>query len=110
MQPNFLIVMVDQMNGPILDPDMINFLHIPNMRKLLAKGVKFNNCYTPSPLCTPSRGSFMTGMLPSRSGIYDNAAEFKSTTPSFAHYLRDMGYQTALSGKMHFVGADQLHQ
>ena len=109
MQPNFLIVMVDQMNGPILDPDMINFLHIPNMRKLLAKGVKFNNCYTPSPLCTPSRGSFMTGMLPSRSGIYDNAAEFKSTTPSFAHYLRDMGYQTALSGKMHFVGADQLH-
>jgi len=109
MQPNFLILMVDQMTGPLFDPDMINHLHIPNMRKLIDKGVKFNNCYTPSPLCTPSRGSFMTGQLPSRNGIYDNAAEFKSTTPSFAHYLRDMGYQTALSGKMHFVGADQLH-
>ncbi|MDP6969747.1 MAG: choline-sulfatase [Gammaproteobacteria bacterium] len=109
MQPNFLILMVDQMAGPLLDDDMIKHLHIPNMRKLIDKGVKFNNCYTPSPLCTPSRGSFMTGMLPSRNGIYDNAAEFKATTPSFAHYLRDLGYQTALSGKMHFVGPDQLH-
>ena len=109
MQPNFLILMVDQMSGPLLDSDMIDHLHIPNMRKLIDKGVKFNNCYTPSPLCTPSRGSFMTGQLPSRNGIYDNAAEFKATTPSFAHYLRDMGYQTALSGKMHFVGPDQLH-
>ena len=109
MQPNFLILMVDQMTGPLLDADMIDHLHIPNMRKLIDKGVKFNNCYTPSPLCTPSRGSFMTGQLPSRNGIYDNAAEFKATTPSFAHYLRDMGYQTALSGKMHFVGPDQLH-
>lgn len=108
-QPNFLILMVDQMTGPLLDDDMIDHLHIPNMRKLIDKGVKFNNCYTPSPLCTPSRGSFMTGMLPSRNGVYDNAAEFKATTPSFAHYLRDLGYQTALSGKMHFVGPDQLH-
>jgi len=51
----------------------------------------------------------MNGMLPSRSGIYDNAAEFKATTPTFAHYLRSLGYQTCLSGKMHFVGPDQLH-
>ena len=41
--------------------------------------------------------------------IYDNAAEFKATTPTFAHYLRNLGYQTALCGKMHFVGPDQLH-
>jgi choline-sulfatase len=109
MKPNFLILMVDQMAGPLLDSDMIEHLHIPNMKKLIARGVKFNNCYTPSPLCTPSRGSFMTGMLPSRNGIYDNAAEFKSTTPSYAHYLRAEGYQTALAGKMHFIGADQLH-
>lgn len=51
----------------------------------------------------------MTGQLPSSNGIYDNAAEFKATTPSFAHYLRNLGYQTALCGKMHFVGPDQLH-
>ena len=51
----------------------------------------------------------MTGALPSRTGAYDNSAEFRSSIPTFAHYLRLEGYRTCLSGKMHFVGADQLH-
>jgi len=108
-QSNILVLMVDQMTGTLLDDNMIDHLHIPNMRKLINRGVKFDNAYTSSPLCTPARGSFMTGQLPSRNGIYDNAAEFTASTPSYAHYLRDLGYQTALSGKMHFVGPDQLH-
>jgi choline-sulfatase len=107
--PNFLILMVDQMSGALFDQDMIAHLHIPNMRALIDKGVTFEKAYCSSPLCTPARGSFMNGMLPSRSGIYDNAAEFTASTPTYAHYLRNMGYQTALSGKMHFVGPDQLH-
>ncbi|MCA1969199.1 MAG: choline-sulfatase, partial [Rhizobium sp.] len=41
--------------------------------------------------------------------VYDNAAEFASDIPTFAHHLRNAGYQTSLSGKMHFVGPDQLH-
>jgi choline-sulfatase len=45
--------------------------------------------------------------LPHR--VYDNAAEFASDIPTFAHHLRRAGYQTCLSGKMHFVGPDQLH-
>ena len=106
---NFLVLMVDQMTGTLLDEGTIEHLHIPNIRALMARGVTFNNAYCASPLCTPARGSFMSGQLPSLNGIYDNAAEFKATTPTFAHYLRKMGYQTALSGKMHFVGPDQLH-
>lgn len=51
----------------------------------------------------------MTGLLPSGTTVYDNAAEFPSNLPTYAHYLRRAGYYTALSGKMHFVGADQLH-
>jgi choline-sulfatase len=51
----------------------------------------------------------MSGQLPSRTGVYDNAAEFPSSTPTFAHYLRRLGYRTVLCGKMHFVGPDQLH-
>lgn len=106
---NFLILMVDQMSGCLLDEQMLSHLHAPNIKGLIAQGVKFENAYCASPLCTPARGSFMTGQLPSRSGIYDNAAEFPASTPTFAHYLRLNGYQTALSGKMHFVGPDQLH-
>ena len=51
----------------------------------------------------------MSGQLPSRTGVYDNAAEFCSSIPTFAHHLRGAGYYTCLSGKMHFVGPDQLH-
>jgi choline-sulfatase len=51
----------------------------------------------------------MTGQLPTRTGVYDNSAEFPSAVPTFAHYLRLEGYRTCLSGKMHFVGPDQLH-
>ncbi|MEX4003664.1 choline-sulfatase [Paraburkholderia sp. EG285A] len=42
-------------------------------------------------------------------GAYDNAAELPAQTLTFAHYLRNAGYQTVLSGKMHFCGPDQLH-
>ena len=51
----------------------------------------------------------MSGQLPSRTRVYDNAAEFASDIPTFAHHLRAAGYYTCLSGKMHFVGPDQLH-
>jgi choline-sulfatase len=51
----------------------------------------------------------MYGRLPSATGVYDNAAEFPSQLPSFAHYLRAAGYRTILTGKMHFCGPDQLH-
>jgi choline-sulfatase len=47
--------------------------------------------------------------LPRRTRVYDNAAEFASDIPTYAHHLRRAGYQTILSGKMHFVGPDQLH-
>jgi len=51
----------------------------------------------------------MTGRLPSRIGAFDNGAEFPASVPTFAHYLRDAGYYTCISGKMHFLGPDQLH-
>jgi choline-sulfatase len=51
----------------------------------------------------------MTGRYISRCGGYDNAAYLPSTVATLAHYLRMMGYRTALSGKMHFIGPDQLH-
>jgi choline-sulfatase len=71
--------------------------------------VVFENAYCNSPLCAPSRASLMTGLLPSRTGAIDNAAELPASIPTFGHHLRNQGYQTSLCGKMHFVGPDQLH-
>ncbi|MBT8460766.1 MAG: choline-sulfatase [Boseongicola sp.] len=108
-QPNILIVMVDQLAGTFFPDGPAEFLHAPNLKALAARSVRFANTYTASPLCAPGRGGFMSSMLPSETGIYDNAAEFRADIPTFAHHLRGAGYSTTLSGKMHFVGPDQLH-
>jgi choline-sulfatase len=107
--PNILIVMVDQLNGTLFPDGPADWLHAPHLKALAARSLRFANSYTASPLCAPARASFMSGQLPSRTGVYDNAAEFASSIPTYAHHLRRAGYQTCLSGKMHFVGPDQLH-
>ena len=108
-RPNFLILMVDQLTGTLFPDGPADFLHAPNLKRLAARSVRFANTYTGSPLCAPGRASFMSGQLPSRTRVYDNAAEFASDIPCFTHHLRAAGWQTCLSGKMHFVGPDQLH-
>ena len=108
-QANILILMVDQLNGTLFPDGPADWLHTPNLKRLAERSVRFANAYTASPLCAPGRASFMTGQLPSATGVYDNAAEFRSDLPTYAHHLRRAGYYTCLSGKMHFVGPDQMH-
>jgi choline-sulfatase len=109
MRPDILIVMADQMTPAALPFHGNPVTRTPAMSWLADSGVVFDAAYTASPLCSPGRASFMTGLLPSRTRTYDNAAEFTSEIPTFAHYLRSAGYRTVLSGKMHFCGPDQLH-
>jgi len=108
-QPNILIIQADQCAPQALPSYGHPIVKAPNIESLARRGVLFENAYCNSPLCAPSRFSMLTGQLPSRTGVYDNAAEMPSHIPTFAHYLRNLGYQTILCGKMHFVGADQLH-
>jgi len=108
-RPNILILVVDQLNGTLFPDGPAAWLHAPALTALAARSVRFANTYCASPLCAPSRASLMSGQLPRRTGVYDNAAEFASDIPTYAHHLRRAGYRTCLSGKMHFVGPDQLH-
>jgi choline-sulfatase len=108
-RPNILIIMVDQLNGTLFPDGPAAWLHAPHLKALAARSARFKNNYTSSPLCAPARASFMAGQLPSRTRVYDNAAEYVSSIPTYAHHLRRAGYYTVLSGKMHFVGPDQLH-
>ncbi len=107
--PNILLVMADQLVPAALPFHGNQVTQAPTMSALADTGVVFDNAYTGSPLCAPARASLMTGLLPSRTHAYDNASEFSSEIPTFAHYLRASGYRTVLSGKMHFCGSDQLH-
>jgi choline-sulfatase len=107
--PNILIVMADQMAPAFLSIYGHPLVRAPNMASLARDGVVFDSAYCASPLCAPSRASLMSGLLPSRTRVYDNAAEFAADIPTFAHALRLRNYRTILSGKMHFCGPDQLH-
>ncbi|MCP4877914.1 MAG: choline-sulfatase [Gammaproteobacteria bacterium] len=108
-QPNILVIMADQFAAPVLSTYGGKTAITPHLDKLAAGAVVFDSAYCNSPLCAPSRYVFMSGQLPSKIGAYDNAAEFPADIPTYAHYLRHSGYRTALSGKMHFCGPDQLH-
>ncbi len=107
--PNIVLIMADQLAPQFTGAYGHPLVRTPHMESIAANGVRFDAAYCNSPLCAPSRASFMTGQLPSRIGAYDNGSEFPASVPTFAHYLRMMGYRTCLSGKMHFVGPDQLH-
>jgi len=108
-RPDILIIMADQLAPSALPFHGNPVTRAPALSRLAESGVVFDAAYTASPLCAPARASLMTGLLPSRTGAYDNAAQFSSEIPTFAHYLRLAGYRTVLAGKMHFCGPDQLH-
>ncbi|HEV7136335.1 MAG TPA: choline-sulfatase [Steroidobacteraceae bacterium] len=108
-KPNFLILMADQLAAAALPAYGNRVAKTPHLDRLAEQSVVFRSAYCNSPLCAPSRFAFMTGRLPSKIGAFDNAAELAAHVPTFAHYLRVAGYRTALSGKMHFCGPDQLH-
>ncbi|MEP7207337.1 MAG: choline-sulfatase [Casimicrobiaceae bacterium] len=107
--PNVVLIQVDQ-----LAPRYLSFyghprVKTPNLDRLAARSVVFDQAYCNYPLCSPSRASMLTGCLPFSISQWDNGAEFFAEIPTLAHYLRAAGYSTTLCGKMHFVGPDQHH-
>ena len=107
--PNILFVMADQLGAAALPAYGHKTLKTPHIDRLAEAGTVFDNAYCNSPLCSTSRVSMLSGRLASELDAYDNASEFPAAIPTFAHYLRSLGYRTCLSGKMHLVGPDQLH-
>jgi choline-sulfatase len=108
-RPNFLVLMADQMAAPPLPCYGGKVVRAATMSKLAETGVVFDAAYCNSPICAPSRFSMLSGQYPTAIGAYDNAAEFPASIPTLMHYLVAGGYRTILSGKMHFIGPDQLH-
>ena len=108
-RPNILVIQADQLAAKYLGAYGDAIASTPHIDSLAASGATFESAYSNFPLCAPSRFSMMSGQLGSTIEAFDNGAEFTSSTPTFAHYLRNLDYQTCLVGKMHFVGADQLH-
>lgn len=108
-RPNILVIQADQLNANCLGVYGNEVAQSPHIDAIGRSGAVFETAYSNFPLCAPSRFSMLSGRLASNIGAYDNGAEFPSSIPTLMHYLRHGGYHTCLSGKMHYVGADQLH-
>ncbi len=108
--PNILIVMADQMAPAFLPIYGHASTRAPHMHSLAEERRRVRQRLLRQPaLLAFARLASWPGCLPSRTRVYDNAAEFSADIPTFAHHLRLRGYRTILSGKMHFCGPDQLH-
>lgn len=77
--------------------------HTPNMDALTEEGMQFSRCFQSAPMCSPTRHNIYTGLYPVKSGAYPNHTFAKDGTKSVAHYLGDLGYRVALSGKTHIA-------
>ncbi|TAL88359.1 MAG: choline-sulfatase [Candidimonas sp.] len=108
-RPNIILLMADQLTAFALENYGNRIVKAPNIASLSENGVTFESAYCNFPICAPSRYSLLSGRLPHAIKAFDNASEFAADQPTLLHYLRRLDYNTALSGKMHFVGPDQLH-
>lgn len=108
-QPNILVVMSDEHSPRFSAAYGHPFVDTPNMQRLSDAGATFENAYCNSPVCAPSRASFMAGQLLPSVEVWDNAASLSSDEATWAHLLNAAGYETILCGKMHFQGPDQAH-
>ena len=109
-RPNILIIMVDQLNGTLFPDGPATGCMRRNLKALAgALGPLRQQLHRLAALRAGPRLLHGRASCRSRTRVYDNAAEFACVIPTYAHHLRRAGYYTALSGKMHFVGPDQLH-
>lgn len=104
-----LLYMSDQHTAGVAGFMGDKIVRTPNLDAIAERAFVFENAYTTCPLCVPARASFMTGRIPSRLGVFNNAGDFKSSEPTFAHAHAMKGYESVLIGRMHFVGMDFYH-
>ena len=102
-RPNILFVSTDQQRFDALGANGNAEIHTPNLDRLAGGGVNFANCHVQSPICSPSRMSFLTGRYPSALGVTDNGIELPADVPTLATMLGEAGYYCGQIGKLHFL-------
>jgi arylsulfatase A-like enzyme len=101
-KPNVLFIIVDDLK-PILGCYGDPFVKTPNIDRFAKEGVVFTNAYCQQAVCGPSRASFLTGMRPDYTGVWDLETEMRNINPeilSMPQFFKQNGYITAGIGKV----------
>jgi N-acetylglucosamine-6-sulfatase len=103
-RPNIVFILLDDLRWDEMD---YPFVQAKNLKRIGAEGVRFENAFVTTPLCSPSRASFLTGQYAHNHGITDNTARDAASHKliTFPRLLHDGGYETAFVGKWH-MGLD----
>ncbi|MCX2575885.1 sulfatase family protein [Pedobacter sandarakinus] len=100
-RPNVVIIMADDLDTRQLSCYGGKNIQTRNIDKLAGEGLKFNNIYASHATCVPTRASLFTGLYPMRHGSFQNHKPVYPNMKSVGHYLANVGYQVALTGKDH---------
>lgn len=107
-KPNLLFVFSDQQTFDMVGCYGNRQIITPNIDKLASAGLRFDNCFSNSPICTPFRGMLMSGQYSLYNGCYVNDTPLiPGNGKKFAEVLRDDGYYTGYIGKWHLLGGDR---
>ncbi len=106
-RPNFVFVLVDDLRWDSLGCTGHPFLKTPHIDSLAREGARFTNAFVTTPLCSPARGSFLTGQYVHKHGVVSNRGheELSHKLVTFPRLLRESGYETGYVGKWH-MGSD----
>ena len=82
----------------------------PNLDQLAREGVKFDNAFSPQPVCGPFRALLQTGKYPTETGCFRNNIMLPSGVKTLANYIEEAGYETAYIGKWHLASDGELEK
>ncbi len=98
---NVVLILADQLSARWLGAYGNPAAHTPNLDALAARGVRFERCYSNTPVCMPARATLITGRSPQHHGVFYNGYELGTDMPTYPHILHESGYQTLGIGKFH---------
>lgn len=100
-RPNVLFVLCDDLRWNAMSCAGHPTIRTPNMDRLAREGVRFENMFCTTSLCSPSRASILTGLYAHGHGVRDNFTELAAQLPHWPMRLQSAGYDTAYVGKWH---------
>ncbi len=100
--PNLIVIMSDEHDPRYMGASGDTLVKTPNLDALAAKGVRFTDAYTNSPICVPARASFATGAYVHDIGYWDNAIAYDGAVKGWGHALQANGVRVESIGKLHY--------